>query len=159
MMTANQIQTAFKNFGKLVKLANLCRAFANTYKEHLMALNDQMTDSTRDTYDLCRAVVLPTQTSVGRMIVSTESAATRMRSAMESYLVILAPDLPTSPSASAAAKVEALRVAMVAAGQSVEPDSSGSDGFFAYFNTNWGVALPINVAPTCPDTWITTSLL
>src|SRR5207249_8180189 len=101
--------------------------FANTLKMHLMALNDQLTDSTLDTYAIYQLVVLPIQTSMNRIVTSADAVSIRATQAIESYLVVLAPELGGSPTDSAAIKLAALATQMNAASPAQTVDSTMSD--------------------------------
>jgi hypothetical protein len=154
-MTGNQIQTVFKDLGKLIKLAEIGDTFAQSLKVHLMATNDQLTDATLDSYELYRLVVMPTQTSMNRVVSLADAILARAKLAVENYLIVLAPQVPVSPSASAAVKLTALKNAMTANTQSVEP----SGIIYSFINDHWGVQLPTNATPTCLDSWCSSSLV
>lgn len=158
-MTSLQLQTAFKNIGKFIKLAQIGDATGDTFKAHLMATNDQATDPTADTYELYRQVVMPLETSVARTVANVEAVQTRARVAIENYLTLLAADLGISAGASAAAKADALKTQLQQAAQLVEPSGSSSDGFYAYFKNNYNVPLPSGAPATILDSWITSTIV
>lgn len=158
-MTSLQLQTAFKNIGKFVKLAQIGDSFGDTFKAHLMATNDQATDPTAGTYEIYRQVIMPLETSVARTIANVEAVQLRARVAIENYLTLLAADLGVSTGAGAAAKVEALRTQMQQNAQRVEPSGSSPSGFYAYFIDTYNIPLPSGAPATILDSWISTNIV
>ena len=77
MLTSDQVQSAFKAFGKLIKLGELADDYADTLKLHQMATTDQVAEANADAYPIFRGVVIPLELSVGRTIASVESVRRR----------------------------------------------------------------------------------
>lgn len=157
MLTSNQIRTTFRAFGKFIKLGQMADIFAHSLKGHEVATADQITSADPETYSLFKGVVIPLELSVGRVISGLDTVPLRARQALESYLAQQADALGVSRAATMAAKLNALKTAMLAQEETIEPSgASNTDGFYSYFMDTYGVALPASDDATIYDNLITT---
>jgi hypothetical protein len=155
MLTSEQVQAAFKCFGKLIKLGDLAEDYTSTLKLHQAATADQAVSASEESYPILRNVVMPLEMSVGRVIAGVEAVPLRARQAVESYLRAVADDLGVSPAATTAVKLNALKSSMINAEETVAPYGA----LYSYFFSGWGVALPSAEPETIPDSYITTTIV
>ena len=158
-MTSARINEIFKGLGKMLYLSNLGVADASGVKAAMVATVQQFGAQVggTDLYDDVIGVVVPLQTRVQPTVNALDRIPSLAKASVESYLRVVGSELGMSATATVTSILDALKTQMQAAGRTIAP--SGNQ-FYNYFLNNFGyAALPTNVSPNIPDSWITVSIV
>jgi len=179
------IQTIFKNFGKLLYIKRLAGGYTNpsdqteaqvgdaaTYQQVAMAAVDQAVSGLAADYSIFTNVLTPFVASIGGLVNNLAQIPTLVQTTADTYLKkVVAVQLGLANTATNAAIGSALTSAMnnckTTTNGSVTPaliaqsgsNGSNADGFAMYFYNIWGIVLPQDPSPNIPDGWICSAVV
>lgn len=156
-MNATRIQTLFKTFGKILKLADIGVVNASGVKAHLVNTERQFSAGTDSLNPYAELITFaqPMMRSVQPVTQALDRVPMIAKAAVDNYVRAFGPEL-LQPAASAPATVlTALKSEMVAQSQTV----ATSGIFWRYFRDTYNVEFPQSGSPTIGDGLITTVIV
>lgn len=152
-MDSSRIHEVFRVAGKLIALGQTGEQYAEDIKAHVVATEEQVVaaSGSPDPFAALLSFTVPLVGSMRNITQGLDRIPLVARAGLDNYLRTVAPELDESASAPPATLVNALKSAMQAAGDSVEPSGSFAD----YFMGQYAVALPQDEDATVPDSLIT----
>lgn len=144
------IAKAFKDLGKLIHVAKTFPADATSFKTIAVATVDQMISGEASELTILDTIAQPAKTQMNVVATGIDNLASQAKAAVDTYLRTVLPSQMGVASGTATAMATEL-----AAQMTTEVESVAIDGeFYVFFNTNYGVELPTDEAPTVTDAWI-----
>jgi len=165
-LTLEDFKNRFKKLGKLIYLAQNAPALAVELKKIHVAAIDQLASTyagvadDSEEFDLLDEAISP----LGQQVKAATDAITSLPSSARTAADVIlrryiAVDIGQQSGAGYTTLGPALANAMGAVGASVAPAAGNPNGFAAWFNAQFGIALPTNASASIPDAWVTDAVV
>jgi hypothetical protein len=152
-LTLPEAQAAFKKLGKLVFLSNMAPTDITDLKKASMGLVDQTNAGLAADFDTNIKVVQPVVATVQNLLSSIGTLPAQVKSAVNTFLTQIL-WVGEMDQAGSPASIAALGTELVSQMTAVGAHVAVAGVFYTYFNTNFGIALPTDAAPSIPDSWV-----